>query len=119
MVQESNLPDPKVSMRWHGVALPLAQPSVLCPILGALGVAQTPDAPFKRRPLSSAELGGHVARHRILRTGRAEKSSRERHSQSLYGSNSPDPAIATANGRSVCRTLMVPSCLRSTAGSRR
>jgi len=29
--------------------------------------------------------------------------------QSLNGSNSPSPAIATANGRSVCSTLTVPA----------
>jgi len=39
--------------------------------------------------------------------------------QSLNGSNSPSPAIATANGRSVCSTRMVPACSASTSGSRR
>jgi hypothetical protein len=38
--------------------------------------------------------------------------------QSLYGSNSPAGAIATPNGRSVCSTRIVPSCARSTSGSR-
>ncbi len=39
--------------------------------------------------------------------------------QSLNGSNSPSPAMATANGRSVCRTRMVPACCASTSGRRR
>src|SRR5262245_12588829 len=37
--------------------------------LGALGVNRTFDPPFRRRPLSSAELRGQVARHPILRNG--------------------------------------------------
>src|SRR5262245_8672868 len=37
--------------------------------LGALGVNRTPDPPFRRRPLSSAELRGQVARHPVLRNG--------------------------------------------------
>ena len=39
--------------------------------------------------------------------------------QSLNGSNSPSPAIATANGRSVCNTRMDPACCASTSGSLR
>ena len=38
------------------------------------------------------------------------KAGRVRPAQSLYGSNSPSPAITTANGRSVCRTFTVPAC---------
>src|SRR5262245_18691025 len=86
----------------------------------ALGVNRTPDPPFRRRPLSSAELRGQVARHPILRNGTSGRGGGANATpQSLYGSNSPGPAIATANGRSVWRTLMVPSCSRSTSGSRR
>ena len=39
--------------------------------------------------------------------------------QSFHGSNSPSPARATANGRSVCRTRTVPACWASTSGRRR
>ena len=39
--------------------------------------------------------------------------------QSLNGSNSPSPAIATANGRNVCTTLIEPECSARTSGRRR
>jgi hypothetical protein len=48
-------------------------------------------------------------------SGRALRAAR----QSLNGSNSPLPAIATANGRSVCSTLMVLACSAMTSGKRR
>src|SRR5262249_23234692 len=38
--------------------------------LGALGVNRTPDPPFRRQPLSSAELRGQVARHKTKRDER-------------------------------------------------
>ncbi len=37
--------------------------------------------------------------------------------QSLNGSNSPAPAIATANGRSVCGTHAVQACWPITSGA--
>jgi hypothetical protein len=39
--------------------------------------------------------------------------------QSLNGSNSPAPAIATAKGRRICSTFIESACSASTSGNRR
>jgi hypothetical protein len=112
------------TMQRHRAALGVA-PLTVSPSpgsrLGRLVVREVVPRSWRARSTPIARIG---ERNRCREGGansppRVQKRWPLQRRQSLNGSNSLAPAIATANGRSVCSTLIDPAWCASTSGSRR